>query len=410
MRQTLGVHAQGPGAVGAVAPVTGDGRISQAGELRSARIESLRAIAALGVMLGHVWGSANAYGLIAWDTFPHRILFGGGYGVYVFFALSGYLLFWPFAKRDFGGGAPIDLRRYAINRALRILPLYYVVVVVLLVLQEHGGTATQWKHFLTWTETFSSSTFDTVDGAVWSLVVELHFYALLPLVALAVGRVARASRVRAGLALLALGVASYLAYKVIKGNNAGELWAHSLPAMFYFFVPGMLLALIRLSWQERPPWRLLRTAAGHADVWLLTSVALWLVVFYDYNYPLVLVAAASFLMVGACVLPLREGRLVGALGWKPLATLGIASYSLYLWHMPLIQWITGTGSKLPSEGFLGLIVRVVPLAIVVALASYAFIEAPFLRLRRRWSPATPPSAVTEPPVSPSAASPLAPAE
>jgi peptidoglycan/LPS O-acetylase OafA/YrhL len=101
---------------------------------------------------------------------------------------------------------------------------------------------------------------------------------------------------------------------------------------------------------------------------------------------------------------------VNALGWKPLATLGIASYSLYLWHMPLIQWVTGTGTTIPSYGFLGLALRVVPLACLAALVSYAVIEAPFLRLRRRWSSATPPSSLSEAPAPPMAATPLAPAE
>jgi peptidoglycan/LPS O-acetylase OafA/YrhL len=170
----------------------------------------------------------------------------------------------------------------------------------------------------------------------------------------------------------------------------------------------MLLALIRLSWQERPPR--LPGAAGRADAWLLASLALWLVVFWDYSWPTLIAVAASFLMVGACVLPLRSGPLVNALGWKPLATLGIASYSLYLWHMPLIQWIIGRGTIFPSYGFLGLVVRVVPLACLAALLSYALIEAPFLRLRRRWSSATPPSSLSEVPAPPRSATPLAPAE
>src|SRR5437763_17025585 len=114
--------------------------ISQAGEIRSARIESVRALAALAVLESHAWGYAHGwYGPALVGTLPQRILFGLGSGVLVFFALSGYLLFWPFAKRWFADGQAIDLRRYALNRALRILPLYYVAIVVVLLLQEHGG-------------------------------------------------------------------------------------------------------------------------------------------------------------------------------------------------------------------------------------------------------------------------------
>src|SRR3954453_824914 len=105
------------------------GRIEQAGEQRSARIESLRALAALGVVVSHVYGATFAFGGTLYASFPHRVLFGGGDGVWVFFVLTGYLLFWPFASKIYRGGT-LDLRRYAFNRALRILPLYYAAVVV----------------------------------------------------------------------------------------------------------------------------------------------------------------------------------------------------------------------------------------------------------------------------------------
>jgi peptidoglycan/LPS O-acetylase OafA/YrhL len=352
-------------------------------------VESLRALAALGVMFGHVYGSAHGYGPIVTSTFLRRILLGGGFGVFVFFALSGYLLFWPFVRRDYGGDAQINLRRYALNRALRILPLYYAVIVILLLVQEHGGSSMQWARFMTWTETFSTHTLYAVDGVVWSLIVELHFYLLLPLLALGLRRLARGSPRRAALGLVSLGAASYLVWELVTAWQPSAVWRYSFPANFYFFVPGMLVALIRVSWEERTPKRL-RGAIARTDVWLLASAALWLVVFWRYNLTLV-VAAASFLVVGACVLPLRQGSLVHALEWRPLAVLGIASYSLYLWHIPVIRLIAG--SSVPAYGYAGLVIRVVPLACVVALASYAIIESPFLRLRRRWSPATPPRRV-----------------
>src|SRR3954452_2209266 len=98
--------------------------VTQAGELRSARIESLRAIAALGVLLGHQFVVSEG---LRFDTYWHKLIMGGGFGVDLFFALTGYLLFWPFARRWLADGPPVNLRRYALNRALRILPLYYVV-------------------------------------------------------------------------------------------------------------------------------------------------------------------------------------------------------------------------------------------------------------------------------------------
>ena len=219
--------------------------VTQAGELRSARIESLRAIAALGVLLGHECVVARG---LRFDSYLDRVVLGGGFGVDLFFALTGYLLFWPFARRLFGGGPRVDLRRYALNRALRILPLYYVVVVVVLVLQEGGGTLGQWGRFLTFTESFSNGTLLRVDGVVWSLVVELHFYVLLPFLAWGLARLAGGSVARAALLLLALGAASLVVQAAFVGFGTPRdpILAYALPARFVFFVPGMLLALLRV--------------------------------------------------------------------------------------------------------------------------------------------------------------------
>jgi peptidoglycan/LPS O-acetylase OafA/YrhL len=95
-----------------------------------------------------------------------------------------------------------------------------------------------------------------------------------------------------------------------------------------------------------------------------------------------LMTPAAFLIVGACVLPLRAGPFVNALQWRPLALLGVASYSLYMWHYPILDALHGTGG---IDGF-GALAAVGVAAIVAAAAvSYAVIESPFLRLRRQWA-------------------------
>src|SRR5438128_1919926 len=106
-------------------------RIGQAGERRLARVESVRALAALGVVVGHLWATAHAFAAQPiLGTLPRKLVFGLTSGVWVFFGLTGYLLFWPFVRRQFNRGGAIDVRRYARNRALRILPLYYFAVVL----------------------------------------------------------------------------------------------------------------------------------------------------------------------------------------------------------------------------------------------------------------------------------------
>jgi peptidoglycan/LPS O-acetylase OafA/YrhL len=377
--------------------------VLQAGERRIARVESLRALAAVGVMLGHAWGVAHGYGQSAQDSYLARVIFGGGFGVFLFFALSGYLLYWPFARRDFGGGAPVRLAAYARNRALRILPLYYVAVLVLLVLQEHGGTAEQWWRFLGLAQNFSAATVGTVDGVLWSVIVELHFYLLLPLLALGLARVARGSPGRATAALLALGALSLAGWLALVtfAHAPSPVWRYNLPTTFFFFVPGMGLALLRLHVEHhRPGW--LDGVAGRSGAWLAASALVWLAIFADYRLTPV-AAIAAFLAVGACVLPLRSSPALRALDWRPLAALGVVSYSLYVWHSRIETNLDSHGAI--PHGFAAQLLIAVPVSIGVAFLSYRLVELPFLRLRRRWSADSAP--IEPPPAAAAAPAPVA---
>jgi peptidoglycan/LPS O-acetylase OafA/YrhL len=152
---------------------------------------------------------------------------------------------------------------------------------------------------------------------------------------------------------------------LVAGHQADPRVVYSMLTTSFFFVPGRLLALVR---EVRLPGIL-----RHSDTWLLASLPVWLWIFEDYGRTS-WAAVASFLVVGGVALPLRQGVLARALDWRPLALVGVASYSLYLWHLPIVEALT-PGAVLVS----------VPLSLLAALVSYRLVEAPFLRLRRRWS-------------------------
>lgn len=365
--------------------------VVQAGEARSARVESLRALAALAVLVSHVFLYSEVFAPTAFDSFPDRLVAGGGFGVQLFFALTGYLIYRPFARRDLGRGGPISIGTYFRNRAVRILPLYWVAVAVLLTFTENGGTWHQWWRFALFAQSFSETTAQTVNGPMWSLVVELHFYLLLPLLAWGLAKVARGRRAVAIWALLALAVPSVVFRRV--DPDPFVIWRFSLPATFYGFVPGMVLAILQLEWERRPPSRL-RGIVRSADAWLVASAGLWALCCWDYGWADPLTAAAAFLTVGAVVLPLTPGPLVRLLDLRWLALLGVASYSLYIWHVPIIEQLY---TRPALDSFVPLLVVAVPLALLAALVSYVVVERPTLAWRRRWAPASP---------APSAPSPL----
>lgn len=366
--------------------------IAQAGERRVLRIESLRAVAALGVLAAHVWGTAGGS---FFEGFGSRVLSGLGFGALFFFALSGCLLYIPFARRDFGSGSPVSLRRYSLNRALRIFPLYYFALIVVLLLQEGGGTLEQWVSFTLFLENFSTETIATVNPALWTIVIELHFYILLPLIAWLIARLAGGSAKRAlwVVGALLLASAAFRYFAVLEPNKVyGDPLRFSLPTTFYLLAAGMLVAVLREMWDRPPAW--LRGPLASADVWLLAAIPPWLAFVYRYEYE-PLFAISCFLILGAFVLPLRPSVVSGFLDWRPLAILGLASYSLYIWQVPVLREIGDAyipivdplifhAQRLIGSEFLGLLVVAVPLCAVIALISYRLVENPALRLRRRW--------------------------
>jgi peptidoglycan/LPS O-acetylase OafA/YrhL len=239
-----------------------------------------------------------------------------------------------------------------------------------------------WIRFFTFTENYWSDTAGQVNGPAWSLAVEIQFYFLLPLLALGIGRFARRPLRAAVLIVIALGIASLVARLGLVNNPdvVNETWRYRIVTNFVYFVPGMLLALMETRLRHRP-LRLPGLLAS-SDVWFAAGVALWLVVVLQgFGWDL-LIAPASFLVLGACVLDLRPGATQAVLSLRWLALIGVASYSLYLWHFPVLELLTDQGA---SPELIPLAALAVPVTIAVAAVSYRLIEEPFLRLRGRWA-------------------------
>lgn len=344
------------------------------------------------MVVAHVMVYSYEYGArIGWGFRAAELVTQAG--PFLLFVLSGCLLYGPFARRDLGRGDPINLRRYATNRALRILPVYYAVLLVLFVFQERGGTLKEWVIYASFSQNFVVFPSAQINRVMWYMAIEVQFYVLLPPLAFLLARAAKGSRGRAALLLVLLGLASFVFFVFAwhVDPTPDPFWRFSLPSTFFFLAGGMLLALLRLSWEERRPgW--LRGLLASTDLWIAASAGvLAVMVFGRYSLPsvnaMVSILLVSVLLAGACVLPLRPGPLVRVLEWPPLAVVGVASYSLYLWHDPILKALAQ--GPWASSGFAGLLAVGLPLSCLVAFASYALIEAPFLRLRCRWARTTP---------------------
>ena len=163
----------------------------------------MRALAALVVFGVHLWiyQLPNTLDLRR-DTLWKSALFEGRVAFVLFFVLSGYLLYRPFARSALGNAEPQSIRGYLVRRAARILPAYYVALAGTLVLIATAGDGVPGRRlvdaarlplFFVFAQNYSPHTLLRVNAATWTLVVEIAFYLILPVVALVAMRWFRGS-------------------------------------------------------------------------------------------------------------------------------------------------------------------------------------------------------------------------
>jgi peptidoglycan/LPS O-acetylase OafA/YrhL len=268
---------------------------------------------------------------------------GGDAGVYIFFALSGYLLYRPFLRGD------VDLRSFALKRAARILPGYYVALACLVLLTQNRLPIDHPLPYLTMTASYDIPLRGFLGNA-WTLSAEILFYVTLP----AIARLARGREIPRLAMLALLSVAGNMVYRLNISDGILGLFG-SYPFVFYAFVPGMILAVVEL----RLP-RAFRALASPA------SLAIGLVFLAIETQ----VRATPFAAPTAIGAPFVMGWLLQhrVPGTRLLSFMGGASYALYLWHKDLFYYF----------GVAGLLI-----ALVGAISSWALVERPILEWAHR---------------------------
>ena len=311
---------------------------------------------------------------------------GGFTGVDVFFVVSGFLIT-GLLLREHAQTGRIDLGRFYSRRMRRILPAALVTVAVTVViaavflapLQVPGiaqdGAASALSigniRFAIQSIDYFAETDVSPFRHFWSLGVEEQFYLVWPgLLIIALGSLR--SRFKIGLLMVAL-LAASLAFAVWL-TDVIEPWAfYLLPSRVWQLALGGLLAVAASSSRRLPRWpEWLAGPISWAGLGLLA--ASFVVIDPASPYPglWALLPAA-----GTAALIVAGGRGLGTallLGWGPLRFVGRISYSLYLWHWPILTLpALALGQELPIEARLGL----GALSVVVGAVSWRVIEEPF---------------------------------
>lgn len=315
-------------------------------------IDGLRAIAVLSVVLYHA--GIGAAGFV---------------GVDVFFVISGYLITSLLLKEHAATGS-IDLLAFYARRVRRIFPAAAVVVLatlgasaLLLEPEAQAQTAKSAGAALAFVANafFQFTTGGYWDGAseempllhLWSLSVEEQFYFVWPAMLLLV----RSRKAMLVLAVASLGLAEFWVWR---GSSAAFF---QMPARFWELAAGGLLAAMPA--RRVPPWM--------AGAGVLVTLAACLQPFD--HFPGV---GALPAVIGACMVigAVHCGNTNRILASKPMVSIGLISYSLYLWHWPLLAIYRANGGESMQVRM-----ALCGVAVLLAIASYRYVEQPFRRMR-----------------------------
>jgi acetyltransferase len=369
---------------------------------RSANFDAVRAIAALMVLGGH----AYVFSSPGHTTFLVRMLSSG---ISLFFVLSGFLIAGPFLRAMLDGRRPPSAARYAVRRAARILPAYWLALIGAVAFISSGHLLHWWQvplHGLLMQDLVVGQSMRLLSVA-WTLSVEAMFYVFVPLAAVAVWRTVRGraislNRLAGGVAAIGIGsIAWQLGVGALTpthdpSNTVRELgWL--LPNFLYAFCPGALIYLAETPEAQArggvwAAYRRVKEQPGALGIGAVVLLA---------GATLVATSAHTAWVYALHSVPLALGgamAVVGFVGSGPrrraaarlLAPIGLISYGIYLWHtvvrevfydhaQSLVPGIGGGAFAWPFQ-----VVFLLGVTIPIALASWVLLERPLLRRTSAW--------------------------
>ncbi|MGG0458838.1 acyltransferase family protein [Bacillus mycoides] len=341
-------------------------------------LDSLRGLAILGVILYH----------INFNWMP-----GGFLGVTVFFVLSGYLIT-DILAMEWKRNKRIDLKKFWLSRARRLLPAMFVMLVITLawitifhssLLEKMRGDSLAALFYVSnwWYIYHKLSYFDSFGqpsplNHFWSLAVEEQFYVVWPFViSLGFYYIKKQSRMILFICLGAIASALAMAILYEPGSDPSRIYYGTDTRAFSLLI-GAALALIwpssRLANKIIPQARLILDVIGGVALSIIL-IMFWKTNQYEpflYRGGMVLLSIATALLVANLAHP--ASRIALFLRFRPLLWMGVRSYGIYLWHYPIITLTTpkvNAGEFSITRAILQFL-----LIIMIAQISWKYIEKP----------------------------------
>lgn len=351
-------------------------------------IDSLRALAVLAVIIYHV------------DV---NYLPGGFLGVDLFFVLSGYLISSLIIK-EYKKTGSLNLYNFYIRRARRLLPaVYFMITVVLVVMVMFNGVllkkshldaifgyiySSNWWYIFHKLDYFDSFGSQSPFKHLWSLAIEEQFYMIFPLLFLLVNGKKKTKdgsyKLNRNFLYVILGVilVSLIAHIILFDiNNISRIYFGTDTRAFSLLVGvvgAILYPMDKLNTKITPQENLV-----YSVVSLISIAALITIMIYTSEYNTWLYRG-GFLLVAilGIIIIISSGKqhtvMAKLLSFKPVVFIGKISYSLYLWHFPVLV-LTTPVSEIGKPNIFFVVLRVI-LTFILAIISYALVETPIRKL------------------------------
>ena len=377
-------------------------------------LTGLRGVAALWVALWHTWRFSGRP-VYEWQLLGFSIDFTplirtGWAGVDMFFVLSGFVLALPYCQARLGQRSPLPWSEYFRRRLLRVLPAYYVQLVILVgvawVLSGSFPLSVQdLFSYLGMLHNILPPESRLINNVYWTLPVEFDFYLVLPLMSLLLvprkwgilllGSILLVVLYRYGL---------FWGYMMDKPTPEKVVILNQLPGRLDQFVSGMVAAYlyVRVTNANKEDLFVFRNRSGL----FVLSLGIFVGLAYLMHYAQPMGAGAVpgvthwggywtqfhwhtlsgmvlALMIFTIALGIKGVNFV--LANKVMLYLGIISYSLYLWHYPVLQWAKALSLPPLITGWplLNMLIWVGLPMLLLSSLSYWWVERPFLRIRHR---------------------------
>ena len=351
---------------------------------RAHGLDGLRGLAALGILVLHVWMYTQANDPTH-NVLVDRVIGEFRTGVELFFVLSAFLLAAPWVAASRGERPAPHLGRFAIRRATRIVPGYLVALIGSLLLLHGTGHPRDiglgdLPLFLLFIPNLVPATRNMLDPPMWTMHVEVSFYLALPLIGWAITRLARRWSLSGPLALCAALIGASVAWVALSYSAGWEpevTW--TLPTYLGAFACGIGAAILVHGRTLRPDprpgpharRRIARPAQRDLAQRRRTGAAGAISAISPHR-------SAS----RRSSRPSRCGRR-GSSACAPLRVLGAISLGVYLWHMPVLYALQV--HDLMPETFWAALPRVLVPALALAGASWVLVERPALRWSARYT-------------------------